>query len=117
MNKFLLATKLAAANYNISDTLNELNKATGRAGLGATSLGGAAGVFIQSFYLFGLLGSIFLFLMAYGGIMWMTAGGNEEQVAKAKKVIKGAVAGFIIVLISYTITIGISEFLLDLGNK
>ncbi len=110
-------TQQLAGNYNIGDTLNQLEKATSRAGLGASSLGGAAGVAIQAFYLFGLLGGIFLFLMAYAGVMWMTAGGNEEQVAKAKKIIKGAVVGFIIVLISYTITVGISEFLLDLGKK
>ncbi len=117
MTKLLLITQQLAGNYNIGSTLQQLEKATKRAGLEASSLGGAAGVAIQAFYLFGLLGSIFLFLMAYAGIMWMTAGGNEEQIAKAKKITKGAVAGFIIVLISYTITVGISEFLLDLGNK
>jgi hypothetical protein len=38
------------------------------------------------------------------GYQWMTAGGNEEQVAKAKKNISNAVIGLIIILAAYAIT-------------
>ncbi len=34
---------------------------------------------------FGVVGTVFLILMIYAGATWMTAGGNEEQVAKGKK--------------------------------
>ena len=47
--------------------------------------------------LFGLLGSIFILLIIYGGYLWMTAGGNEEQITRAKKIITGAVIGLVIV--------------------
>jgi len=53
---------------------------------------------------FGVVGTVFLVLMIYAGAIWMTAGGNDEQVAKAKKIITASVIGFIIVILSYAIT-------------
>ncbi|OGF21054.1 hypothetical protein A2Y83_01835 [Candidatus Falkowbacteria bacterium RBG_13_39_14] len=50
------------------------------------------------------LGVIFLVLMVYGGYLWMTGGGNEEQIAKAKNIMGAAVIGLIIVLAAYAIT-------------
>ncbi|MDP3043665.1 MAG: hypothetical protein Q8N21_04670 [bacterium] len=57
------------------------------------------------------LGVIFLMLMIYGGYLWMTAAGNEQQVEKAKGVIKDAVIGLIVVLAAYGITYTIYNFL------
>lgn len=54
--------------------------------------------------LFSVLGLIFFILMIYGGLIWTSAGGNEERVDKAKKIIKDGLLGLIIVLASYTIT-------------
>lgn len=51
-----------------------------------------------------LLGVIFLILIIYGGVSWMTAGGNEEKVGKAKELITEALIGLIIVLAAYAIT-------------
>jgi hypothetical protein len=45
-----------------------------------------------------LVGVIFLVLIIYAGFLWNTAGGNEEQVKKAKKLISTSVIGLIIVL-------------------
>lgn len=53
----------------------------------------------------GLLGVIFLVLMIYGGFLWMTAKGNEQQVEKAKNLITAAIIGVIIVLSSYAISV------------
>ena len=53
----------------------------------------------------GLLGVIFLVLMVYGGFLWMTAKGNEQQVEKAKNLITAAIIGLIIVLSSYAISV------------
>jgi hypothetical protein len=50
------------------------------------------------------LGVIFLILTIYGGFLWMTAGGNEETLKKAKKWLVNAVIGLIIVLAAYSIT-------------
>lgn len=50
------------------------------------------------------LGVLFLVLMIYGGYTWMTARGNEQEIEKAKGLIKNAVIGLIIVLAAYAIT-------------
>jgi len=42
-------------------------------------------------------------LILYGGFKWMTAGGNEEQVGEAKKIIISGVIGLIIILSAYAI--------------
>lgn len=51
-----------------------------------------------------LIGILFLILMIYGGMIWMTAQGNEEQVGKARKLIIAAVIGLIIVVAAFAIT-------------
>jgi uncharacterized BrkB/YihY/UPF0761 family membrane protein len=51
-----------------------------------------------------ILGLVFLILIIISGYQWMTAGGNEDAIAKAKKRITNAVIGLIIVLLSYGIT-------------
>ncbi len=52
----------------------------------------------------GLLGVIFIIFIFYGGIMWMTAGGGEEKIKKAQTIIKRAVIGLAITLLSYSIS-------------
>ena len=51
-----------------------------------------------------ILSIIFILLMLYGGYLWMTARGNQEQVTKAKELITSAVIGLIIVIAAYAIT-------------
>lgn len=50
------------------------------------------------------LGIIFLILMLYGGFLWMSDQGNEDQVKKAKDLIAAAIIGLIIVASSYAIS-------------
>ncbi len=50
------------------------------------------------------VGVAFFLLMIAGGILWMTARGNETQVTKAKDLITSAIVGLIIVLLAYVIT-------------
>jgi len=52
----------------------------------------------------GFLGVIFIALIVYGGILWMTAGGNDEKVGKAKNIIRNAAIGLVVVLISYSLS-------------
>ncbi len=54
--------------------------------------------------LFGVLGTIFLILVIYDGIQWMTAGGNDTSVSKAKSTIVRALLGLIIILLAYGLT-------------
>lgn len=50
------------------------------------------------------VGVLFFILMIYGGLLWMTAQGNEQRVTKAKDLIIAAIVGLIIVLSAYAIT-------------
>jgi amino acid transporter len=52
----------------------------------------------------GLLGVIFIILMLLAGYNWMTAGGEEEKVNKAKDTIKRAIIGLLIIALAYSIT-------------
>jgi len=51
-----------------------------------------------------LLGIFFVILLIYAGYLWMAAGGNEEQVEKARGMIKHAVIGLLIVLSAFAIS-------------
>ncbi len=53
--------------------------------------------------LLSVLGIIFLVLVIYAGLLWMTAAGNEDKVKKAQKLLRDGVIGLIIILSSYTI--------------
>lgn len=57
------------------------------------------------------IGVLFFILMIYGGLTWMTARGNEQEVTKAKELIYSAVVGLIIVLAAYAITAYIGDVL------
>ncbi len=50
-----------------------------------------------------LLGVIFIILIILAGYNWMTAGGDEEKVTKAKSTIKRAIIGLIIIIGAYAI--------------
>lgn len=56
-----------------------------------------------------LVGIIFLVLMVYAGYLWMTARGEDEQVSKAKEIIKSSIAGLFVVVSSYAITVFITS--------
>ena len=49
------------------------------------------------------LGLIAVILILWGGFKWMTAGGNDESVEAAKKIIIAAVIGLAIILSAYAI--------------
>ncbi len=51
-----------------------------------------------------LVGTIFLILTVYAGILWMTAQGNDDQIDKAVKIIKASVVGLFITMSAYAIT-------------
>ncbi|HNQ45167.1 MAG TPA: pilin [bacterium] len=53
---------------------------------------------------YGLIGVIFFILIIYGGILWMTAGGKDEQVKKAQNIIQRSAIGLFIVVLAYAIT-------------
>ncbi len=103
----------AADDYGLEDTLKVGN--VGEAlGQGenkpsitmAKRIGSIIGVILS------FVGILFLILMIYGGLIWMMARGNEQEVEKAKNIIISAVFGLIIILAAYAITAFIGEKLL-----
>lgn len=52
----------------------------------------------------GFLGILLLVYILYAGFLWMTAGGNEESVTKAKTMIKNAIIGLIIIVAAFAIS-------------
>lgn len=51
----------------------------------------------------GFLGILAVILILYAGFRWMTAGGNEENVAAAKKILIAGIIGLVIILASYAL--------------
>ena len=64
----------------------------------------------------GFVGIIFILILLYGGIIWMTSGGNEQKIAQAKKIIMSAVIGLILTLSAYAIARLIIRSIEGIGN-
>jgi len=63
--------------------------------------------------LFGFLGVIFFGLILYGGFLYMTSMGKDEQIKKAKNTIITAVIGLAIILLSYAIASFVTNAILS----
>ncbi len=97
----LLVTTTHAQNLGIED----VHKAGAQAGyVQATETTLAENIGRIITVLFSILGVLFTVLIVYAGYLWMTARGEDEQVAKAKNIIGRAVIGLIILMAAYSIT-------------
>jgi len=81
--------------------LEGVSSVAGYAEATPTSLAQTVGIIISVFLSF--LGIIFVILIIYGGYLWMTARGNEQQVEKAKDTLQKAIIGLVIILSSWGI--------------
>ena len=63
--------------------------------------------------LLGFLGIAAVSLMIYAGVIWMTAGGREEAVSKAQRIMVNALIGLVIILSAFAITQFVLNTLLD----
>lgn len=54
-------------------------------------------------WVLGILALVAVSVIIYGGVLWMTARGDQQRILKAKKVIASAVIGLIIVLLAFAI--------------
>lgn len=91
---------------------------TDRAGTALEASGGIEGNFFTLLgSLIGILvavtGVILLVFIVIGGFYWMTAGGNTEQVAKAKRILVNSVVGIVIILISYSVAAFVQTAVID----
>jgi len=85
-----------------ADNLGLTSDFAATAGLGTTDIRVVIAQIIRA--VLGLLGIIAVSLALYGGFIYMTAGGNEEKVKKAKRILRDALIGLIIILASFSIT-------------
>lgn len=126
MKKFLLAVLLLVGialvpititHAQLGNALENLNNAvgpgsnTGLQGDIAVSIGGV----IKG--LLSLVGTIFLLLTVYAGILWMTAQGDESKVEKSKSIIRASVIGLVITLSAYAITFFVTTKLTGVGGS
>jgi len=51
----------------------------------------------------GLIGAVALLMFIYGGVIWMTAGGDSKRVEGAKSIIKNSVIGLLLIFFSYSL--------------
>lgn len=77
---------------------------------GGLSSGG--GQMIQLFISVLIIGAILLslFMLIWGGVKWMTSGGNKQELDLAKKTLVFSVIGLLFVLLSFLIINIISTF-------
>lgn len=71
------------------------------AGFGTANLMEIIGTIIS--VVLGILGVVFLLLIIASGFFWMTAGGNEDKVKRAKRILINGTVGLVIVISSYAI--------------
>lgn len=70
-------------------------------GLGQSDLQTTIGSLIR--VALGFLGVVAVVIILFGGFKWMTAGGNEEKVSEAKRLIIAGIIGLAIILSAYAI--------------
>lgn len=118
---------LGLMSASASDVITGLNEAANQGFIGeesqadigegegiVTSIPGAIGRIIGLVLSF--IGLAFFVLMVYGGVIWMFARGNDQDVQKAKDLIQSAIIGLIIVLSAYAVTVFIGNALTGQGT-
>ena len=101
---FVMSFSIVGAKGAGSVIQNSINNTAKEAQLsdgGSIDLSTFVGSVVKN--LLGLLGTVFFVLVLYAGFMWMTAGGNEEKITKAKKILSNSFIGLVIVILAYAI--------------
>ncbi len=108
---FVFSFSLLSAGYGLDETVQQgkLGEAFSVSAVDGDEsfLTSRLGVLIGAALSF--IGIIFMVLIIYGGLLWMTARGNDQQVEKAKNLIVQSFIGLIIILAAYAITAFIGE--------
>lgn len=89
---------------------------TDNTGLGEADLQETIGNLIR--VALGFLGVVAVCIVLFGGFKWMTAGGNDEKVSEAKRLLIAGLIGLAIILSAYAIVeFVISNILIATGNE
>lgn len=104
LTTFVIIFALSVSATQAIDLTNKLTQLAPHAGYGdgTPDLATTIGKIIQGFL--ALVGMVFMIYIIYGGYIWIMAKGNEEQLTKAKSVIRGSIWGIIIILAAYAIS-------------
>ncbi|HLC89911.1 MAG TPA: cbb3-type cytochrome c oxidase subunit 3 [Patescibacteria group bacterium] len=101
---YFLSLTLAGAASPATQIINGFKQTGDAAGYDVNKQTGAPQKeFVEawSIYLNGfaaIFGAFFMVLAIYGGWLWMTAQGKEEQIERAKKIIIGALIGLAVII-------------------
>lgn len=117
-NKTLLLVILLPFFLFFAITFSVMAKST-EYGLGMTTMSGnlpkvftpsddAAGSIVSKVsgivgFLLSFIGLVFLILIIYSGVLWMTASGNEQQIQKSKNIMIWSLIGIISIFASFAI--------------
>ncbi|MDD2681109.1 MAG: hypothetical protein PHE20_03360 [Patescibacteria group bacterium] len=114
---FLNTNFVFAQSYTFADD-SGLKQASAQAGYDTSSNDSLTGYVSKIIsVILSVLGIIFLAFTIYGGIVWMTAAGNEEKVKKAKELIIESIIGVIIVIAAYAISYFVLQATTNSGLK
>jgi TRAP-type C4-dicarboxylate transport system permease small subunit len=111
---------IAAQAQTNGDAINGLDQTAGKVTAFQGQISTVDNSFIQTQtgriigVVLSFVGVIFLIMMIYAGIMWMTAQGNDQQVTKAKELLVNSIIGIIIIFAAYAITAFIGNFVSNL---
>jgi hypothetical protein len=116
MSLFLFA---GPPNIQAQDLLTGLDVAAGEGGAGFAAENADSTVLIARVVnaVITISGVIFLILLVYGGMLYMLAGGSEDNVKKAKRLLVSSVIGLIIIVSSYAISFYVFEKLAEVTGE
>ncbi|MCX6741409.1 MAG: pilin, partial [Candidatus Parcubacteria bacterium] len=93
---FLLTSPVLA-----QDMTQGLGQFANETGLPATPLPVLIGRIVRIFISF--LGLIAVVIILYGGFLWMTSGGDQDKIDKAKKLMRAGLIGLLIIVLAYAL--------------
>lgn len=101
------------------DILTGLDVAAGEGGAGFSEENADSTVLIARLVnaVITISGVIFLILLVYGGMLYLLAGGSEDNVKKAKRLLVSSIVGLIIIVSSYAISFYVFERLAEVTGE
>lgn len=110
---FFVFAQSVTGSTSILSRMKNVGVSGGFADATETSLASNLGLIVN--VILSLLGVMFVILIIFAGVKWMTAGGNEKQIEEAQKKISNTVIGLLIVIAAYSIWTLIDRYFIKGG--